>query len=393
MKIDLLLLFGASLLFGTLVGALCHRTRVIPPLTGYLLSGILFGPSGFNLFSDSDWQDIQLLFDLCLGLVVYELARHIDWRWLRADRSLIYTTLIDGALTCLLVSMTLTLFSFSLSTSIVVGIIAVQTSPAIVLLVTQQIDAKGYVTRRLLTLTGLNNLFALCLLALLLPFLKDDVSALEAIELLARFLIGPLLIALSVHSIQFLLARQLGIQQRDALLLIVGGVAVTVGLALTLQLSVPLSLLWLGMLARNVTFQYRPPHVDFNAFMQPFVLVLFVLAGARLSFSSEFWMLLVVLFVIVLRASVSAGANWIYRQHHLLTPQQCLALGIGLAPMSALSISMSNAVLQVAPELSSTVKPLVSQLVAIQHLIAPIAMTLALRWVGEAHQSTTVQTS
>ncbi len=388
MKVELLLLFGASLLFGTLIGALCRRTRVVPPLTGYLLSGVLFGTSGFNLFSDSNWQDIQLLFDLCLGLVVYELGRQIDWRWLRADRSLIYTTLLDGGLTCLLVSLSLAIFSFSPSTSFVIGIIAVQTSPAIVLLVTQQIDAKGYVTRRLLTLTGLNNLLALCLLGLSLPFLKNEVSIIEALELFARFLIAPLLIALLVHFVQFILARQLGIQQRDALLLILGGVAVSVGLALTLQLSVPFSLLWLGMLARNATFRYRLPQVDFNAFMQPFLLVLFVLAGARLSFRSELWMLLVVAMVIVLRASVSASANWLYRQHHLLTTQQCFALGISLAPMSALSISMSHSVLQIAPELNTTVTPLVSQLVAIQHLVAPIAMTLALRWVGEAHQLT-----
>lgn len=380
---ELLVLFGAVLILGTLLGQWLSRTRVLPPISGYLLLGLLLGPHVFGLVEPAKWEQLQFLSDLCIGLIVYDLGRHLDWRWLQHDRSLLLTAFSDAGFTIIGAILVLLGLHFDFKSSLVIAIIVLETSPAVLVLVTQDLHARGSVTRRVLVLAALNNFIALYLLGLVLPFMHESSDAYAAALVALRHLLAPALCALAVHALHYTAARMLGKRPEIQFLLLFGSVAVAIGLAHSTGLSVPLTLLLQGMLARNINRDLCIQSVDYSRFARPFLLVLFVLVGARLHLNLSWWLLLTVLSLLVIRYIAKSIANLAVKDLSLLTSRQCLAVAATLSPMSALALAMTATVAQVEPALATTTSEVISELVAILHIVAPVLMTMSLRWVGE----------
>ena len=68
-----LLSVGLILLLGLFGGKMSHRLK-IPRITGYMLVGLLAGPSVFGLLSDKILLDIRLVNDIALGLILFAIG-------------------------------------------------------------------------------------------------------------------------------------------------------------------------------------------------------------------------------------------------------------------------------------------------------------------------------
>lgn len=73
-QMNVLLIFGVLLAFGTLGGLLAARVRWLPTITGFMALGLVVGPSGIGLLSKESLDSARVLVDIALGLILFQLG-------------------------------------------------------------------------------------------------------------------------------------------------------------------------------------------------------------------------------------------------------------------------------------------------------------------------------
>ena len=124
------LLFGVLLVAGMMGGELARLLR-LPRIIGYVLVGLAIAPLadavGMRLLIDQ----ARIFVDLALGLVLFELGRRMDLRWMKRDWSLAATGMVESALTFGLVFATLVFLDFEPIKAGLAAAIAMTHSPAV----------------------------------------------------------------------------------------------------------------------------------------------------------------------------------------------------------------------------------------------------------------------
>src|SRR5260221_785565 len=161
------LLFGGLLVAGMLGGETARHFR-LPRIIGYVLVGFAIAPIVAKLKLAPLIEEARIFVDLALGLVLFDLGRRMDLTWMRRDWTLAATGLAESALTFGAVFATLIAFDFPAVKAGLAAAIAIATSPAVVLLVSQDLRSEGQVTARSLNLVALNSLLASILTTILI---------------------------------------------------------------------------------------------------------------------------------------------------------------------------------------------------------------------------------
>jgi Kef-type K+ transport system membrane component KefB len=74
-----------------------------PKVIGYVLAGTLFGPSLLGWISIEALAQARPIADAALGLLMLEVGRRLDLRWLRRNPELLRSTLADITLSFVLI--------------------------------------------------------------------------------------------------------------------------------------------------------------------------------------------------------------------------------------------------------------------------------------------------
>ena len=138
------LLFGALLVIGMLGGETARLFK-LPRIIGYVLVGFAVAPIVTGLNLSPLIEEARIFVDLALGLVLFDLGRRMDLTWMRRDWTLAATGLAESALTFGAVFWTLVELDFPAVKAGLAAAIAIATSPAVVLLVSQDLRSEGQV--------------------------------------------------------------------------------------------------------------------------------------------------------------------------------------------------------------------------------------------------------
>ena len=379
-------LFGALLVLGLAAGEAARRYAALPRITGYVLAGVLLGPEATNLLSADALLDARLLVDLSLGLIVFELGFRLDFGWLRRNHWLLVTALAESAFCFSAIYATLSWFGFRPLLAAAAAAIGTATSPAVVMVVAHELRAEGQVTERMLLFTAVNSMAAYLALTLLLPFLYfEQASAWQDAVLHPLYLIaGSVLTGLVACLLLLRLAAWIGQREEGQFVLLVAAVVLTVGAAHSLNLSVLLALLTLGMLARNLDRAHALLPLRFGHGGQLFFVVLFVLTGASLEFASLATAAGVAAAFIVMRFLGKALALLAFGRLSGIRPGGAGLLAIALLPMSGLAVVMVQDTALFYPSFGRELADVVLAAVVVLELAGPLATQFALRRAGEA---------
>ena len=379
-------LFGALLVLGLAAGEAARRYAALPRITGYVLAGVLLGPEATNLLSADALLDARLLVDLSIGLIVFELGFRLDFGWLRRNRWLLVTALAESAFCFAAIYATLSWFGFRPLLAAAAAAIGTATSPAVVMVVAQELRAEGQVTERMLLFTAVNSMAAYLALTLLLPFLYfEQASAWQDAVLHPLYLIaGSVLTGFVACLLLLRLAAWIGQREEGQFVLLVAAVVLTVGAAHSLNLSVLLALLTLGMLARNLDRAHVLLPLRFGHGGQLFFVVLFVLTGASLEFASLATAAGVAAAFIVMRFLGKALALLAFGRLSGIRPGGAGLLAIALLPMSGLAVVMVQDTALFYPSFGRELADVVLAAVVVLELAGPLATQFALRRAGEA---------
>jgi Kef-type K+ transport system membrane component KefB len=383
-----LAMFGALIAFGLLAGEAARRYLALPRVTGYVLAGVVLGPEVIGLLDSNALYDLRLAVDLSIGLVVFELGFRLNFDWLRRNRWLFATAIAESVLCFWAIYGALSYFAFRPLLAATAAAIGTATSPAVVMLVAQELRAEGQVTERMLLFTAVNTVFAYVVLTLLLPFLHIEQAAtwqtalLHPIYVLAGSAVGGYVACRTLLA----LAGWLGKRAERQLVLLIAMVVMTIGVAHSLKLSVPVALVTFGMLSRNLDRQHVLLPVRFSEIGQLFFVILFVITGASL----EFGALGVaaaggVAAFVVLRFLGKALALLLFGRLSGIPPGGAGLLAIALLPMSGLAVVMVRDTVSLYPSFGRELAAIVLSAVVVLELFGPLATQFALRRAGEAH--------
>ncbi|HVY54066.1 MAG TPA: cation:proton antiporter, partial [Gammaproteobacteria bacterium] len=334
-----LFLFGTLLLLGLVGGQLAKKTRILPVISGYMAIGFLMGPQAFNLITQQALNSTQIFVDISLGLILFDLGRHLDFSWLKHDLSLLYMSLAEALLSLLLVYFALhSVFRLDAIPSLLAGIIAIATSPAVVMMVANDLSAKGPVTKRALMLTSLNNFIALILFTIFLPLSKSTINSIPTFIFYSAYrLFGSLILGLIMLSITMLIGWLIGKHKENQFIMFVGAAILTIGSAYVLNLSIMLSLFILGAAARNLDHRHLLMEFDFGWLARIFFILLFATIGMRLHFSGIKPIIWAVLAFLAARMLGKLIGVLIFAKRSRITYKQALAIGMSLFPMAGVA--------------------------------------------------------
>jgi len=380
------LLFGLLLLAGLIGGELAKRLLRLPRIVGYVLTGLALGASGFDLLGERLVKEAWIFVDIALGLIVFELGRRLDLGWFRRDPWLAATGVMESALAFVLVMGALVYFDVKPIYAAVAASIAIATSPAVVMVVAQELKAQGQVTERALSLVAINSVIAFVTATMLLAWIHHEYKAgwqtiiLHPVYLLA----GSLLLGYAVALGAVLLARWLGKSEHGQFVADLALIVITVGLARMLEFSVVLSLLSFGVLSRSLDVRHDLMPFDMGRVGGMFVVVLFVVSGATLRVGDlASGGALALVFILARFAGKSAGVLALTYFSGVRRGAAGL-LCLTLTPMSGLAISMVHGTANLYPEFGARLAAIVLSAVLILELVGPVAVQFALRRAGEA---------
>lgn len=384
--LNLLTATGLILIAGILGARLMARALPVPVITGYVLTGLLIGPAGFNLIDVDTLNRLGLLVDLALGLVLFELGRRVDYRWLLREKRLLLTGIIISVGTFLALFEVLTLFGVGKLIASMVAAIGMATSPAVAMNVVNEVHAEGQLTERMLNIVAIGNSLAFVVFSMGLAALHVEFQAgwrsyvLHPLYLLG----GSIALGWLVSRLLIWIGHWLGRDRQAQLILVLALVAATVGMAAMFNLSALIALLAFGIASRSEDRRHALVEVDFSQFNALLYVVLFVFAGARLELSHLRDLAPLVLAFVAVRFGVTALLTTSLASFNGMTLKKGGLLGVALLPLSGFKIIMVQQAAGAYPDFGIQMTTLTVSILVILEIIGPICTRYALIKSGEA---------
>jgi Kef-type K+ transport system membrane component KefB len=329
-------------------------------------------------------DEARIFVDLALGLVLFDLGRRMDLKWMRRDWTLAATGLAESALCFGAVFATLLAFDFEPVQAGIAGAIAMTSAPAVVLMIAHDTRAEGQVTERALNLVALNGLLASIVVTLMtgsvhLERMDFDTAVFHPLYLFA----GSLFLGAAMAWAARFIAQAVEREREVHFSLIAGLVVGAVGLATLLKLPVILALLAFGLFSRNDQRGYELLNVNLAPIGRLLYIVLFVITGASLPMGALMEGGLVALAIVAARTLGKLVGVGIVAPLGGLRMKQTAGLGLALLPMSSISLLLAHDIARIAPGFGGALLAGMLGAVLVMEIAGPLAVQYGLRLAGE----------
>ncbi len=408
-EMSVIFALGLFLLLGFLGGRVANRFR-FPAVTGYIIMGLIIGPHLLCLVPKNIVESLSPLTNFALGLIALTIGGRLSISGLRKlGKSISYITIGEISASFLLVSFLTFLLSlliprflglpsphslrtFILPLALLLGAIAPATAPTTTIAVINEYKARGPLTDTLLAVVAINNAFGVVLFGIvftLAEILVGQGGGNPFLVVLGGFLniFGSIFLGLIVGMALGSLAVFLR-ERNDLLVIILGAVMFTTGLASLLGLSLLLANMATGFILINKAKRGQRIFGTIAAIDMPIYVAFFVLAGAHLN-----WRLLPavgllgVVYLLGRGCGKILGAKWgaarakapgVVRKY----------LGFGLIPQAGVAIGL---VLLVQQEpsfqgFSGIISAVVLAGVVVNEIVGPLFTKMTLVRAGEARE-------
>lgn len=387
LELNTLFFFGFLLFCGALGGFMAHRMSWLPSITGFMLVGLIAGPNVLGIFDYEALADARIVVDIALALILYRLGLSLDIKSLFHDKALLLVSLFESALTFVIVYFAMAWFGIGPLVSAVVAAIAISSSPAVLLHVAHELGAHGKTTNRAQALVALNNVLAFLVFAAMMPALYSDSEAPLATMVGAPLyqLLGSTVLGVVLGWVLHLVARMTKRAPQYSLALVVGAVAMTLGLALAFGLSALFAPLVLGVVVKTAEKQDLLANLEFGPAFELFFVALFVYAGASLHLQEMVAFAPAAAVYVIARSLAKwvgvAGTGYLVGWHRRTYSNA----GLMLLPMAGMAIGLANTMTAQFPVRAAEVASIVFAAVAVFETLGPPVVARALRWAGEVH--------
>ncbi|WP_040727053.1 cation:proton antiporter [Thiomicrorhabdus sp. Kp2] len=388
----ILMTFGGLFLIG-LIADLIGRHTPLPRVTLLIITGVLIGPSVFDILPSFTQQWFPVLTDIALAMIGFMLGKSLTQQKLKAmGRPIIGISIAVMIATASLMFTGLVMLGAPLELALILAGIAPATAPAPVVDVTQQMNAKGTFTNTLLGIVAVDDAWGMLLFSFLLVIASVVVGNGDALQSLYTGLweiSGALLLGVIIGFPMAYLTGHIypgKSSQAEAL----GLVLLCAGLAEWLEVSYILSAMMMGTIVANYTQHHRQqPFTEIETFEWPLLILFFLLAGASLEINALFEVGLFGMAYIVLRilgrlVGSQLGVHWagFKGKNHVLYRW----IGLAMLPHAGVPIGMALLAIQHFPELKSVILAVILGSTVVFELIGPPFTRVILIRSGETNR-------
>lgn len=377
------------ILAGILMAKLVGKFK-LPHVTGYLLGGILIGPSVLNLVPKEMSSSLGIISEVALGFIAYSIGSEIKLDHLRkAGKSLITITLFESLTPVLLVTLSMIfLFKQSVPFAITIGAIAAATAPAATIMIIKQYKAKGPVVDTLLPVVAMDDGVAIISFGIAFTIAKSLLKASGQFNFVHAFLfpIGEILLALILgFAIGLLLSYLIPkLKGEDELLSsVVALLFISIGIAEFLHVSTLLVCMMVGITVANLSEKSVKILNVINRLTPPIFISFFTLAGVELELGVLKYAGLLGVGYIVFRTVGKAGGAFVGSRLAKSHKNVQKYLGFTLLPQAGVAIGLSMIAQTAMPSLGTTIRTIILSSTVIYELAGPLISKTALIKAGE----------
>ncbi|VAY86791.1 Sodium/hydrogen exchanger family protein [mine drainage metagenome] len=365
-----------SFLLASLAGEGVCRLVKMPRITGYALAGLLLGPLGLDWVDGEDLPDFRFLVELTLTLLLFELGVRVSLRWLKYNPWVIASSLLESGATFIAVFAVLMVMGLEVKSALSIAVIAMGTSPVIVLRMVTEMRAQGQVTQRLLVLCGLNTVYSVVFFYLIMGWFQGTFHGQWFMALFHSFylLVGSLGMGLVLALSFKLLRRMFELSDEQSAPVLFGLLLLLQALLVALELPVFLAPLLGGVLAKH--FDPRP-HLwprHFGTAGSILTIILFMMTGSLLT-RNEFMVGAETAMIVLLVRFLAKGLGVL-----LLGPisglnlRQSLVLGVVLIPMAEIPLVELMDMRTLYPQMGVKILPIVFSMMNVLEVLGPMAV-------------------
>ncbi len=395
-----LFLFGMLLLVADTFGALAHDLK-LPRIVGYLVSGLLLGPSIAGLVPYSVLDDLAMMKSLAVGLIGLlagmELrTEDLKRRWRAVLAILVLQTvavlvIVTPAFmlasrwmpfTAGLAMVPLALLAVLFATMLTVN------SPMVTLALLSETGAKGPVAKTTLSVVLVVDVVAIILFTIAFSLAQSAIAG-------GAEPAGGLALALEVGAevgsslfagvvIGAILALYVRFVKRELVLFAVVLVFATAAAADVLHFELLLSLVVAGFLVENQAPEQAEPLLHaLELVAGPVFVVFFAMTGAELHLESFLSLWPLVIGVVVLRSAALYAGNWAGGRLGGAEESVTRYGWMGLVPQAGVALGFASIVAAGFPEVGAGLQALTVGVITINTSVGPILFRAALGRAGE----------
>ncbi|AKL96859.1 transporter, CPA2 family [Clostridium aceticum] len=386
-KISIVLLMG-------ILGGRLAKVLHLPYVTGYLLGGLLIGPSFTNVITDTNIKVFSIVNEIALAAIAFNIgSEFLIEELMKVGKKIFIVTLAEvvGAVTIVFFTSYFLLHQpFELS--IILASIAAATAPAATMMIIKQYNTSGPLTKTILPVVAIDD--ALCVMSFgiamalaKISFGQGETSFLKMITLPFVEIFGSLILGFAIGFMLTFLANKTKTED-ELLTFVLAFILAGGGLARVLHLSPILTCMMIGATLTNLMQNHRKVFHIIGKFTPPIYLFFFTLAGASLHLNSLGKLGLLGIGYILARSigkifGAGLGAKAMGYSNVIVKN-----LGFSLLPQAGVAIGLAMIAKQEVPQIGNTISTVILGGVFVFELVGPIMAKFALNRAGEIHQIT-----
>ena len=378
----------AILLFGGLIFAKIIHYFHLPDVTGYLIGGLILGPSVLGLLSAGAVQSLALVSEIALGFIAFSIGSEFKLEYFRrVGLTPVVIAVFESFLAVFAVVLGLVLAGQPLPFSLVLGAIAAATAPAATIMVIKQYRARGPVTETLLSVVAIDDATALIAFGIAVA-IAQTLTSTAPVPLLWSILqpVLEILEALAsgaVLGVLFSLMLRFFKTAPNRLSLAIGFILLCTAVADALSLSALLMTMAMGAVFTNLCRKSGEILSLCDNITPPIYMMFFVLSGAGLNLSILPSIGAVGVIYVTLRVVGKVSGAWLGGTVMHAAPNVRRWLGPALIPQAGVAIGLTVVAQRVVPQYAEVVRAVVLCGTLIYELIGPAAAKWTLQKAGE----------
>lgn len=384
---------GLILLCGLIAGRIFSKIK-FPEVTGYLVIGIIIGPSVLGLISSEGLSSLTFISDIALSFIAFSIGSSLDLNILKKNGSkIISITFAESFFAFIFVFMGFwLLLGLSFAFSITIASIATATAPAATLMVIQQYKAKGPLVDLLLPVVSLDDAFCIMFFGIGSSIASTIINA-ESINIIAMFAfpILEIFFALIVGAISgaiFVKVSKYIANEAELTSFIIAFILIVTAISLKLDLSSLLTIMMMSFMITNFSASPMRYHHLVDRLTPPLFMAFFVVSGADLELSSLISVGLLGLVYIFMRVFGKVFGAYISTKLWGMPASITNNLGLTLIPQAGVAIGLSAIALQIFPDpYGTTIRTIILGATIVYELLGPLLSKYALKRSGAIHKN------
>lgn len=383
-------LYVSILLLAGLAGGTLAKKLKLPSVTGYILSGLLLGPSFMNLITGEVYNNLGFVNELALGILAISVGTELHRDVIkRLGHDLAFLSIGNTFFTMGLVTLITYWMGMPLPYALVLGSLGMTVSPSGVVSMIKEKRAKGPMTQTILGMVAFDNLITILVFGVVIALVEAAESAVAASASTVLLVFLDVFLALTLGAVigfivAYFIRREVGNDQ--LLVILLAAILAAIGISNTFNLSPILTNIVLGAVITNLTNRKVLVARVINRVELPIFVIFLTLAGAHLDLAIVRTVGLIGVAYITGRFLGKYLGTFIFSHFTQLDASARKNIGFALIPQAGVAIGLATIAERSLPGASGSITGVVLTGVVFFEIVGPLLLDKALTAVNEAAQ-------